>query len=381
MYHLYFPTDSSPLGPKASLSEPTERLHGKKRIPIWGWIIVIVIIGVLIVWLSQIIDGQRKIGGIANREPSTTLADVAIEGETPVLSTTPTLAIQSTQTLASSRIPTISPSSPVTASSTVTPSSTPTATFTPEPQAGDIRVVVRGGLEVEQVYVPAGEFVMGSTDVNDPAALDDEKPQRTVYIDAFWIDRTETTNHQYAMCHNAGSCIPPTLYSSASRPSYYYMVNLVFADYPVVYIDWIAADAYCSWADARLPTEAEWEKAARGTDARIFPWGNDSADCDLANYNLCVGDTTAVGIYPEGASPYGALDMAGNVWEWVEDGYQINYYSVGPAINPLGPNNSGNKVLRGGAWTHREDNVRSAFRLNDFPQNDYYNFGIRCASD
>lgn len=114
---------------------------------------------------------------------------------------------------------------------------------------------------------------------------------------------------------------------------------------------------------------------------RLFPWGNDSADCALVNYNLCVGDTTSIGSYPEGASPYGVLDMAGNIWEWVEDGYQRNYYSVGPAINPLGPELSGNKVLRGGAWTHSEDNTRTAFRLNDYPQNDYYNFGIRCASD
>lgn len=374
-----------PLKPINTVEPKPQELPGDtgvKRPPIWGWLVVILLILATIlawksgafVWLSN--DSRQN-----NETPAATQTIAAIESRTLEPKATSTLRAQPQQTATSTRILVTIPSDTRTITPTSTPSSIPTSIATQVPQAGDIRVVLRGEIEVEQVYVPAGQFIMGSKDVDDREAMDDEKPQRTVYLDAFWIDRMETTNRQYAACRMSDACPSLTMFSSASRPSYYYEVNLAFEDYPVVYIDWNAASAYCEWAGARLPTEAEWEKAARGTDGRLYPWGNGPADCSRANVDLCVGDTRAVGSYLSGASVYGVLDMAGNVWEWVQDNYQINYYSVAPANNPDGPESGTNKVLRGGAWSHTKDKSRSAYRLNDLPQNDYYNYGVRCASD
>ena len=247
---------------------------------------------------------------------------------------------------------------------TATPTSTSTSTRTPTPTP----------TTPPMVYVPAGDFLMGSSD-SDPDAGDNEKPQHTVYLDAFWIDRTEVTNAQYARCVAAGACDPPPT-SSYTRGSYY--GNPAYDDYPVIYMSWFRADAYCRWAGKRLPTEAEWEKAARGTDGRIYPWGNASPDAACANYGSNVGDTTAVGSYPAGASPYGALDMAGNVAEWVADWYDKDYYAVSPYANPTGPSSGTERVLRGGCWVVRS--VRSADRGAFFePKFRYPNFGFRCA--
>jgi eukaryotic-like serine/threonine-protein kinase len=164
---------------------------------------------------------------------------------------------------------------------------------------------------VSMVLVPAGEFIMGSESGDD-----DEKPVHTVYLDAYYIDKYEVTNAAYKVCVDAGGCTPPMQTNSYSRSSYY--DNSEFDDYPVIYVDWNRATDYCEWRDTSLPTETQWEKAARGTDGRTYPWG-EGISCKQANYYSCVGDTRKVGSYESGKSPYGIYDLAGNVWEWVAD--------------------------------------------------------------
>jgi formylglycine-generating enzyme required for sulfatase activity len=235
----------------------------------------------------------------------------------------------------------------------------------PPPSAGDTRTRPRDGAEM--VYVPAGEFVMGSTE-DDPDANVDEEPVHTVHLDAFWIDRTEVSNAQYRQCVEAGDCDEPTCWDEDD-------VNA--PDQPVVCVTWDNAQAFAAWVGGRLPTEAEWEKAARGTDGRIYPWGNSAPGCQIANHANCVGHARAVGSYPQGASPYGVLDLAGNVWEWVADWYGRDYYARSPARQPPGPESGTFRVLRGGSFNIAGWGVRSAVRLWDRPQDGYRNYGFR----
>jgi formylglycine-generating enzyme required for sulfatase activity len=207
------------------------------------------------------------------------------------------------------------------------------------------------------VYVPAGEFLMGSTD-DDPDAYDYEKPQHTVYLDAFWIDRTEVTNAQYRRCVEADACKKPGCWDDN---------DLNAPDQPVVCVTWNDAQAYAAWVGGRLPTEAEWEKAARGTDGRIYPWGNRPPNCSRANYSGCLGKADSVGSYTSGASPYGVLDMAGNVWEWVADRYHEGTYARSPARNPQGPDSGDRRAVRGGAFSDDPGVVRCAYRGGGSP--------------
>ena len=246
------------------------------------------------------------------------------------------------------------------ATKTATITSLPTETPVPEPtlEVGSIMISEKDGMEM--VYVPAGAFTMGS---NDGDA--DEKPVHEVYLDGYWIDKYEVTNAQYAKCVAEGDCDK--------------QVKMEYANHPVVQVSWIDAHAYCAWAGRRLPSEAEWEKAARGTDGRTYPWGFETPSASQLNYNLNEGGMTAVGNYPAGASPYGALDMAGNVWEWVADWYDAGYYSKSPLENPPGPDSGTYRVLRGGSWLVNGRDVRSADRNLNFPvsANDY--LGFRCS--
>ena len=217
------------------------------------------------------------------------------------------------------------------------------------------------------VYVPAGEFIMGSDEGDS-----DEQPLHTVYLDAFYADKTEVTNAQYRKCVEAGGCDTPV------KTTYY--DNADYTQHPVVYVSWNDADAYCRWAGKRLPTEAEWEKAARGADGRTYPWG-EGIDCDHAQYSECGGGTMPVGSKPKGASPYGALDMVGNVWEWVADWYDSNYYIQSPERNPPGPDSGEGRVLRGGSWHSNQRFTYCAYRVCNVPRHSYFYVGFRCARD
>lgn len=238
------------------------------------------------------------------------------------------------------------------------------------PRAGEERVI--GGAPM--VFVPAGDFLMGSSDA-DKDAQSNEKPQHTVYLDAFWMDKFEVTNAQYKKCVDADKCAAPSKSKSFNRDSYY--GNPQYDNYPVIYVSWSDAKTFCEWVGKRLPTEAEWEKAARGTDGRIYPWGN-AFDQSRVNNNLTANETTEVGNYPSGASPYGALDMAGNIWEWVADWYDANYYSNSPRENPQGPSSGQERVFRGGSWFDAPVFGRAALRFWTYPVVGDDVTGFRC---
>jgi len=262
---------------------------------------------------------------------------------------------------------------PPVATATQLPTNIPAATTTLEVGIGSSMIRESDGMEM--VYMPGGEFTMGS------GLYEDEKPIHDIYLDAYWIDKYEVTNAQYAICVADGTCSRPSSVKSYTRGSYY--GNPDYEDFPVIYVNWSQADTYCRWAGGRLPTEAEWEKAARGTDARKYPWGESAPTCSLANFGGtggCVGDTSAVGSYPAGASPYGAMDMAGNVWEWVADWYDSDYYSKSPLQNPTGPASGSYRVLRGGSWRSTGYFVRSANRIRLNPNNTGNVSGFRCVS-
>jgi formylglycine-generating enzyme required for sulfatase activity len=153
----------------------------------------------------------------------------------------------------------------------------------------------------------------------------------------------------------------------------------VEVDHPVVRISWQDALDYCTWVNTRLPSEAEWEKAAKGEENQTYPWG-DTGACEFGNFSGCVGSSSAVGSYPEGKSVYGALDMSGNVWEWVADWYDAAYYEISPQENPAGPGNGSSRVLRGGSWYFDQFFARVSNRHYDYPFTTSFNYGFRCAS-
>ena len=254
---------------------------------------------------------------------------------------------------------------------------------TPSPQ-------LIGSGEDEMVLVPAGEFTMGRSAKDEftgcqelgqdcqLSAFMDEEPVHKVVLDAFSIDKTEVTNALYKACEDQGACTPPQESNSNTQSSYY--GNPAFDDFPVIYVTWDQARIYCEWRGARLPTEAEWEKAARGTDGRTYPWG-EKIDETFANFNYSVGDTTAVGSYENGKSPNGAHDMAGNVWEWVADWYSDTYYGRSPAENPPGPASGDLRVLRGGSWGLVGLSVSTSYRYARDPAESGPDLGFRCAKD
>lgn len=191
-------------------------------------------------------------------------------------------------------------------------------------------------------------------------------------MDAYYIDKYEVTNILYKACVKANACESPYSIYRLSEPDY--------VNYPVVYITWNQAVKYCAWRDAELPTESQWEKAARGIDERNYPWGNEQDYCSKANYNGCKGMMVKVGSYESGISPYGVYDMVGNAWEWVADLYDPYYYKTLDTIskNPKGPNNgSAYRVLRGGAWDQPGSTYDRSWLVAG--KVGYGDIGFRCA--
>lgn len=288
-----------------------------------------------------------------------------------------------------------------------TPAGVASVSATAVPHLGDIWLRPNDGMLM--LFVPSGQFSMGSTRemakyaerlceqtcgtlavaACQPAAFRDEQPAHEVELHGYWIDRTEVTNAQYRSCVGAGECKPPALSSSYSHPTYY--GDRGYDTYPVMNVVWDMADRYCTWVGARLPTEAEWEYAARGPEARIFAWGNDfdktrlnycDSSCPLiadAAYADGYPDAAPVGSFPSGVSWIGALDMTGNAREWVSD--WLGKYPAASVTDPRGPASGDLKITRGGSWYDTPDDVRSANRGGESLE--YYrdNLGFRCARD
>lgn len=348
------------------------RMPGKKKSNPWVWIGLAV--GVACVLLA----GLALVGALIYGWSTSQGRDVFPSNRTPTWTRTPRSTRTWTPTISPEpyRRDTDTPSPTFTLSPSWTP--TPPWTFTPSPTATSPAHLPAGMLEV-----PAGDFTMGDSISHassiclqfsgdcETITFADEAPAHLVHLDAFWIDQTEVSNAMYAQCVAAHQC------SDNGKSSN----NL-----PATNVSWHDAAAYCAWAGKRLPTEAEWEKAARGTDGRTFPWGNAAPTCAMANFDptigsACNGKAVPVGSYPGWASPYGALDMAGNVWEWVADWFEGGYYSHSPYSNPTGPATGELRVMRGGSFINPEGYLVPTGRGMNYPEQRTAWAGFRCAAD
>ena len=219
--------------------------------------------------------------------------------------------------------------------------------------------------ESAMVLIDEGEFVMGTN-----SGFNDEGPEHLVFLSAYYIDLYPVTNRQYRAFLEHTKAPPPNQFWT--NPDF----NL--DEQPVIGLTWHEAKAYCDWVGKRLPSEAEWEKAARGTDARQYPWGNEWASNNCNSMETGLKKTSLVTAYPGGASHYGVMDMAGNTYEWCEDWYDEKYYSYSPSRNPVGPKFGELKILRGGSWNNLPSNIRATFRLKSPPDRSFQTFGFRC---
>jgi len=373
--------------------EPRKRPTLPSGAPLpWGWVgvaglaVLALIIIFTVVYLSTRGDGEDRETVVITATNTSTPEGVdvpSISTDTPH----PTATSEPTNTVAP---PSSTPEPTVTATR---PTDTPHPTATPTLGVGVTMPRATDGMVM--VYVPGGEFEMGTEDGDS-----DEQPVHSVTLDGFWMDHTEVSNAQYAAFLNErgnqteggvawldlddADCLIEQV-GGEYRPKNSY------ENHPVIEVSWYGAAAYCEWTGARLPTEAEWEYAARGPDGKIYPWGDafDGARLNFCDAN-CTYDwkdtghddgyerTSPVGSYEDGASWCGALDMAGNVWEWVNDWYQSDYYDVSPSSNPPGPETGDHKVLRGGAWYVPSVYARSADRVRYLPVYQFVDWGFRC---
>lgn len=269
------------------------------------------------------------------------------------------------------------------------PTSTPQPSPTALPTIGAGSVMLAPGDLRPMAYVPAGSFWMGAADA-DANADPDERPRHQVELGAYWIDLYEVTHIDYWKCVQAGACEAPAEVDMNGR-SYAFAAEIENA--AVINVTWYDARDYCTWAGKRLPSEAEWERAARGDDDRIFPWGDETDDIHLAwsCSRGCIYDPdfpevyddfsrpATVGSFPDGVSPYGLFDMAGNVWEWVQDWYAAEAYDQPGQVNPTGPVEGDYRVVRGGSWLSPVTDLRSSYRQARGPTTAWIDVGFRCA--
>jgi len=374
-----------------------------------GWLLVLVglvlLIALLVVGgivLFMVVQPADLIASLTGGGPQQTASMTPTVTRTPlgaqgISTSTPTLSVGVTALATGTQAPVTAAPTPT----TIPPTATPPPTFVPIPTAiptinaptlppslaQNGNAFTQAGIPM--VAVPGGTFPMGS----DAAAA--EQPVHNVTLPAFYIDTTEVTNASWAACVAAGAChLPGSTDDYVHKP--YYGVD-TFNDYPVIFVSWYNADAYCHWRGARLPTEAEWEMAARwnagASSVSVYPWGN---DWNPANANACDAscllgtfkDTTfndnqpemsPVNAFPADVSPSGAIGMAGNVAEWVSDWYSATYYSVSPADSPVGPTSGIEKVVRGGSWSQDKNWARSSARSHFGPLTQAAGVGFRCA--
>ena len=307
----------------------------------------------------------------------------------PILPTI-SVSLPTSQAISPTNIPVVPTLGQVSAPATAAPAatSTPAATATSGPGIGSTFVRKQDGMSM--VFVPAGKFTMGSGS-NDPR----EQPLHTVNLSAFWIDQTDVTNAMFktftqalnyktqaevdgqADVFNTSAGFVSTTGADWQHPLGPGSSLTGLDDHPVVQVSWQDASSYCAWAGASLPSEAQWEKAARGPQAKIYPWGN-QFNSNNANYGQKTGATSSVTQYQSGASPYGAYDMAGNVWQWVADWYSENYYQASPANDPTGPGAGTYRGVRGGSWYNAGPDVRTTIRGTGVPSSSYSLIGFRC---
>jgi formylglycine-generating enzyme required for sulfatase activity len=266
----------------------------------------------------------------------------------------------------------------------------------------DVKDLISQGLRIEKnkkgfweayyqdgivmVYIPAGQFIMGSDE------YDKERPVHKIYLDGYWMGKTEVTVKQYMQfVDSTDSHYPAWLEMGNSgniKTGYKDLYKKLGAaltgdNYPIVGVSWNDAAAYCEWLSKKsglkfkLSTETQWEKAARGIDGREYPWGDQEPDEDLANFGFCIGKTTSVDLYSQGESPYGLLDMVGNVWEWCNDWYYSDYYNNSPDKNPPGPETGACRVFRGGGWHNNAKSIRCATRNDSVPSFRVDDIGFR----
>lgn len=356
----------------------------------WPWLAAGGIVVVVVAWL--LLANNQGSGS----EPSAIGAAVSTHTAVPSRATATSVLPSPTAQIPPSLTPEKAPS--LTPETAILPEVTPAPTNSATPPAQrDFPATYVGNDGLRMYLVPAGDFLMGSTEsqveyavgvcsqsgANDPCGYNEfsnELPQHTVYLSAYYMDATEVTNDQYRNCVRAGACATPHDGAGLYRPATYFNATS-YGDYPVVRVTWYDARDYCFWVNERLPTEAEWEKAARGPTGLLFPWGN-TWDASLVNTQEGGGDRLhPVASYPQGVSPYGLFDLSGSVWEWVQDWFSDSFYGISSASDPSGPSNGTRKVLRGGSFSNHVHYARSANRGLETPDSSSAYRGFRCVVD